>query len=87
MAKHKDTAQKTKIGQTDVSYNFGTYKVVIRNDAENTLHSVRARKIYWGPSHERLMQYNKNTIAVLKKMDRRSFPEKTYEIIGFRIAA
>jgi len=87
MATHKNTTVKTKDGQTDVSYNFGTYKVVIRNDAENTLHSIRARKVYWGPNHERLMQYNKNTVAVLKKLDRRSFPEKTYEVVELRIAA
>jgi len=87
MAHHKVTNKKTKIGQTHINYDFGMYRVVIKNEVTGELNSVRPRKIYWGPAHERLMQYNENFLVVLKKMDRRSFPEKTYQVIEFRKVA
>jgi len=86
MAVHKIVNVKTKAGQIDPAYNFGQYKIVIENSATGELQSVRPRKVYWGPNHERLMQFSKNVIAVLKKMDVRSFPEKTYRISSLRIA-
>lgn len=87
MAQHKIVTSRTKIGQTHMSYDFGMYRVVIKNEVTGELNSVRPRKIFWGPAHERLMQYNENFLAVLKKMDKRSYPEKTYQVIAFRNVA
>ena len=81
-----NTKYATKKNQTHVSYDFGAYKVVIRNSVTNEFSAVRPRKVFWGASHERLMHFSDGIIAVLKKLDRRSFPEKTYEIVSLQLA-